>query len=185
MVAQLFSCATKQNGMLLLGKVFVILLVVGIAFGKGPPALAEVLTCTVGDLSKGNWCLLPRPIECLYPGPPATGSSWPRLEPVSQAYRVEGRYKIIAQIIADGPSWTIPPEGPKCITGFAEAYAAAACLGRNEGTLCTITFTNGMKNYIRYFDGPLAFMIQVWLCNPSTQEPVQPNHNQGPPSCSL
>lgn len=171
-------------------------------------AHAEIPDCKVGDLSKGWWqrIAFPHPGECPFPGPPAEDSLWPGVNvnpgspsAIAMAYRIEGRYKIVVSMSADGWSRSIPPERDECITGYAVAYAAWAC-ERHQKTCdevgqCYTTFTASstlgtMKTsyanrisiqYARYSDVPI--LLYEWVCNPP--QTTDPKANQGPPACPV
>lgn len=192
---------TRQNLLLLYQIIIFALFLAGMAAGEA--AHAEVLECEVGDTSKGNWQKVFISEECLIPGPPAEDSPWPQipLKVNPRVYRIEGIYKISSTMGGEGWSWEIPPPRPGCITGFAEAYAAATCTDSQNwcnasptchdsytatGTLCIRHFSNSQtksKNYARFFDR--NFILLKWKCISSTPEPPKQNHNLGAPFCEL
>lgn len=162
----------------------------------GDTAHAEFESCSVGDETQGYWVQIVNTLGmCPFPGPPAVGGHWTITNTSNiSPFRIEGRYKIIGYMSADGWDISPPPSRPICIEGYAEAYTSWACTGSSttgswtttytaSSTLCTRTHTgpNGYHraNYVRYFDGAIA--LYEWKCN---AEPLPDNKANWGPSCS-
>lgn len=169
-------------------------------------AFAEVLTCDIGDLSKGYWSIASASDECLYSGPPAEDSPWPTAEHYNvRAHAIEGRYLISASATSSG--WRAKPapsgSGYGCITGFADTYTAIRCdrlqaacdsnpACRNtiysaSGNLCTATITSPYSNtvsklYVTFSDS--NFRLSEWNCKQPLQEQPVKNGNLGS-KCSV
>jgi hypothetical protein len=176
-----------------------------LCIAEGSVAYAELLNCTVGDESKGGWIKIPSR-ECLYPGPPAAGSPWPTSVSdyaLKRPYHIEGRYKTAVRTMSNVWDYSPPPDRPKCITGFAEAYTPffrESCQSNSDpsvsttssGNLITVKYNSPptcnpsppynqkcpITWYIRFFEN--AFYNYEWKCFNPPETPVADN-NAGPP----
>lgn len=172
-------------------KLILILCTVSIAVAA--PAYAEVLTCEVGDTTKGYWEFVSKPGACTYPGPPDANSPWPVFDYTSGSmltmgpyYRIEGVHKMEVSVTAPAGSYDMPPAMPECIAGVAKAFAAAmgGYYQRSgvpvtvSGTLLTFNFLPS-PNYCRYRE--YNFTVSEWKCYP--QLPESPIIKPDPPSC--
>jgi len=144
------------------------------------PSYAEVEAdeCAVGDLTKGYWVRIPNNFGwCPIPGPPAAESPWGWGADInSTPYRIQGHYKVLGAMTSDGYALEPPPSRPECITGYAEAFAKAYCIGKKKSgawtttwtassTLCAMV-TTGPNNYyhaqyVRYYDWAILY---EWRC---------------------
>lgn len=189
----------------MLRKLIVSLLFSAIILG-GRIALAELLPCEVGDLSKGYW----RPIrpDCPYPGPPAEGSPWPtdpNYFPGTTAlhgapFTITGRYKTAVTICET--SYPHQFRSSRCITGLAEAWGKSLQNFReidcHSRPICGQKFiADGVNLTIQYLSPPFSFYQEshttlvdysyeswVWECNPQPAEPPGADYNTGP-QCPL
>lgn len=176
-----------------------VLLSILLCFGCSQTLRAETLSCTVGDLTEGYWQRYSIGVtECLASGPPAPDSPWPSAEDWGlRAYHIQGRIKLSAGIGGSGWKPTVPQsgEGYGCITGFADASAAAFAEKANNdcqvnpycqnvvysssGNLITQTHyaVNGStsSSYNRFWD--VAFRLYEWQCY--NDEPVEYKNNFG------
>lgn len=164
-------------------------------------AYAKVLDCEVGDESKGYWLGISNEYgNCPYPGPPAEDSPWIPEDGsgVGYPFRLEGRYKVVVSMGAEGFALSPPPSRQGCIDGYAEAYTSWSAAQYQSyysdstgpwhitytasSTLLSMV-TTGPNYYhiqfVRYFDH--AFLLYEWTCNQPPQEQPIVMQSFGPP----
>ena len=201
---------TKHHQILMsFKKLLSVMVIITVMMGT---AYADIPNCEVGNTSQGYWLRVSSGYqkECPFPGPPAIDSSWPKFFSDGSyswgsgvPYLIEGRYKISSRLGGIGYSGSIPPSGPACITGYAEAFTAVACAINQShypdpqpanihvtftasGNLCTWLVVDNYSHtstysYVRYFES--GFLLDEWQCNPA--QTFKLDNNKGPPPCSL
>jgi len=154
---------------------------------------AQVISCEIGNTSsyvfpQGYWQMVgpPRQGKCIIPGAPHPDSAFLHGN-VNGAFRIEGRYRVDTVLTGWGfvcTSGECPSNS--CISGFREWMCNDVYDGfYMENSMCISPGGCGGGKAYACFTDTHAVTLWEWKCNPAPQEPVQPTHNQGPPSCPL
>lgn len=161
--------------------------------GSAFPCGTHAAICEVGDGSKGYWRMVGAPYQgaCIIPGPPHPDSAFLNSR-TNEAFRIEGRYKIVTILTGKGFYVGCPECLPGCITGFAE-WGCTGVYGNGftyepDGQLCIMPGGGGCACFT---DGNAVTLYEwVWTdkeCDkedPPSAPANTPNPDPGDPKCS-